>query len=462
VSDTAAPASDAVGGARRLFEGFVGIEPTERCVWALVAVGLLGLLGAALPTVGEAALALGCGLVLGFVTDLWLAGSPHDVVVEREVRGPVLLGAPAALTWRLSAPRRALVRLTDALPGAAAVDGRGAELFEQLHLAAGERVDATRELVLFRRGEHRFGRLSVRTLGPLGLVRRRARRALPTSVRVLPDLGRIAARAERLLRGQDGEGARKRRVVQEGRELESLREYSRGDDPRLIEWKASARAGVLVTKRLMPETRQDLVILLDTGRQLVGRYDEHDGGEPRLDAAVSAALTLAAAALARGDRVGLLSFAGDVRGYVAPLAGRAQLRRLATAVNEHDALPEEAGYGEALRFLLARQERRALVVLLTDVVDEPGARALAAACARLRGRHLPLVLALGDPALARLARGGDDDDDVRLAAARLLHHRRAALAAVRAAGALVIDAPGPKAAALAVRSWAGLKAAGKL
>src|SRR5690606_3944348 len=131
-------------------------------------------------------------------------------------------------------------------------------------------------------------------------------------------------------------------------------------DVRLIEWKASARAGELIVKRLMPETRQDIVVVVDSGRQLAGRHEDRDGAEPRVDIAVSAALTLAAAALSRGDRVGLLAFAGDVRGFSPPLAGRGHLRRLADEVNDCDVLPEEADYGEAVRFLLARQKRRAM------------------------------------------------------------------------------------------------------
>lgn len=454
-----------------LGEALLGIEPTERAVWCLVAIAGVGTLGAAMPTLGEAALVGLGGLGAFLVADFFLAGSPRSLSVTREVSEPLVQGAPAQVTRVVCARRRLDVELTDALPAVSASDGRGGVLEDRFTTGSDETLRVTRDVTLLRRGRHSFGRVTVRTRGPLGLVRRRARHIVSTDVRVLPDLARIGARAERLVRGQDVDGARRRRAPREGREFESLREYTRGDDVRLIEWKASARAGELIVKRLMPETRQDVVILTDTGRHLAGRHEDKDGAEPRLDVAITASLTLAAAALAKGDRVGLLAFAGDVRGFAPTASGRGHLRRLADVVNDHDVLPEEADYGDAVRFLLARQKRRAMVVLVTDVVDEPSARALAAAVAHLRGRHLPVVIALGDPALLRLARGesGDDDEtrtrepaEVHLAAQRLLRHRRAALAALSASGAVVVDAPGPLAAQLAVRAYLGVKSTGRL
>jgi uncharacterized protein (DUF58 family) len=448
----------------------VSVEPTERTIWLLVAVAAVGVVGAALESLGDASLALGIGLLVGLVSDFLLAGSPRHVEVQRELPDLALQGEPCDVVREVRAPRRGRLEITDSLPSAASLDGRGEDLVDTVEVDAGERVTLTRAITLYERGSHRFGRMTLRTLGPLGLLRRRARHEVTTEVRVLPDLGLIGARAERLLRGQDPGGARRRRARAEGREFESLREYQRGDDVRLIEWKASARMGSLIVKRMQPETRQDVVVLLDTGRHLAGRHEESDGGEPRLDVALSAGLTLAAAALSRGDRVGAMSFAADVRGWTPPTAGRGQLRRIADRIGDADVLAEEADYGAAVRFVLGHMKRRAMIAIVTDVVDEPSARALAGATARLRGRHLPVIIAVGDPELARLARGGergegadeDDDESVRLAATRLLRHRRAALAALGSAGAIVVDAPGPKAAALAVQAYMGVKTSGRL
>jgi uncharacterized protein (DUF58 family) len=304
-------------------------------------------------------------------------------------------------------------------------------------------------------------------------------------VAVAVNLADVVARAQRLVRGAESEGARRKRAVERGRELDSLRDYRRGDDIRLVDWKATARTGSLIVKELVPETRQDVVVVLDAGRQLCGRQADARGPGPhvgnaradgdadaeagiaRFAIAEQTALLLAAAALHKGDRAGLLALADEVVAFEPPREGRAQLKRIADAAAVVEAVPVEPAYLALPAFLHARLKRRALVCIVTDVVDEAAARALAQGLAGLRGRHVLLVVALADPALHRLATHAPDADDplgalVPVAAARLLTHRRRALAALEAVGAIVVDAPGARAAGAAVDAYLALKAQGRL
>lgn len=435
-------------------------------LWWMVVVAAVGALGLGVPVVGDIAPVLLLGVLVAAAVDALLAGSPKRIDVTRALPEHIVEGRESALALELNARRPYRLEVIDSLPARALADGDVVDRVHTLSLRGAVTERVTTSATFVRRGKHALGRVALRTRGPLGLVRRRARVPLREEIEVLPDVARIGARAERLLRGRD-EGSSQRRAPREGRELDSLRDYQRGDDPRLVEWKVSAKSGRLIVKKLRPETRQDVVIAVDAGRHLSGMLAREDGGEPRFDAAMTTALVLGAAGLSRGDRVGLMAFAGDVVAWCAPHEGKGHLRRLADATSGVESVAEEADYGEAARFLIARQKRRAMVVFLTDVLDEPSTRSLAAAIARLRGRHLPVVVALGDPALTRLSRttpnaSGDSDALVPVAAARLLDHRRKGMAALEAAGAVVVDAPAPKAAALAVESYVTLKAQGRL
>ena len=93
----------------------------------------------------------------------------------------------------------------------------------------------------------------------------------------------------------------------QGTEFDSLREYVVGDDVRSIDWRATARRDAVVVRTWQPERDRRLILVLDTGRTSAGRV----GDAPRLDAAMDAALLLAALAARAGDRVDLL--AGDRR-----------------------------------------------------------------------------------------------------------------------------------------------------
>jgi uncharacterized protein (DUF58 family) len=444
------------------------IEPTERTLWILAGIGVVGALGIAVPPLGDAAVPALLGLVAFFVVDLILARSPRVVTVRRRLPERVIEGRPADFGLVVSAPRRVDVTITDTLRGADDPWCTG-----RVDVNRDDAATITTTRTFRRRGRFATGRLALRTHGPLGLARRRERRTVDDVVNVGVDLAVVVARAARLVRGSDSDGARRKRAVERGRELESLRDYRRGDDVRLVDWKATARRGELVVKELVPETRQDVVIVLDAGRQLLGLEDAGAGAEPSGDVggrfvrAEHTALVLAAAALQEGDRVGLLALADDVVAFVPPLQGRAQLKRIADATAVVEAVPVEPAYQQLPAFLGARLKRRGLVCLVTDVVDEAAARALAQGLAGLRGRHVVVVVALADPALHRLAATLPDPDDplgvlVPHAAAALLTHRRRALAALEAVGAVVVDAPGARAAAAAVDAYLALKAQGRL
>lgn len=423
------------------------IEPQERLLWALVAVGIVGACGVVATAVGGAAPWALLGLALAVVVDAVLAGAPSSVQVVRRVAGRVVAGQPSVVTFAVSTTTaRALsVEVTESLPhlpwtSFSAVVARAAPV--EVQVARGPQ----------RRGHHGRGRLAVRTLGPLGLVARRQRRAgMGDEVIVGFDTMAVAKAAQRLLGDDDG-GARQRVALLQGRELDGLRDYRRGDDVRLVDWKATARRGDLVVKQLVPETRQDTVVVVDAGRQMML---DVDGVQARFDQAVHAGLVVAAAALLRGDRCGFVTLDDDVRSFVPPVERIGALKRLADSVEAVTAVPVEPAWAELSALLLRRLQRRSLVCVITDVVDEPGARHLVRALATLRGRHAVLVIAISSAtsASAPVNSSSNSDHDAFAVAADILQaHRRAALQALRA-HAVVVDVVEQRAAADAVSAW---------
>ena len=102
----------------------------------------------------------------------------------------------------------------------------------------------------------------------------------------------------------------------QGTEFDSLREYVVGDDVRSIDWRASARAADVMVRTWRPERDRRVLLVLDCGRTAAGRV----GDAPRLDAAMDAALLLAALAARAGDRVDLLAYDRAVRARVEGVA----------------------------------------------------------------------------------------------------------------------------------------------
>jgi uncharacterized protein (DUF58 family) len=125
----------------------------------------------------------------------------------------------------------------------------------------------------------------------------------------------------------------------------------------------------------------------------------------------------------------------------------------------------EPDYPGAFRYLAARNRKRALTVVFTDVIDRFASEALVANLATLRPRHLPLAVTLRNPELDGLAslRPETERDAWRKAAAEeLLRSREEALSIMRRAGVLVLDVPPIRAAEAVVDKYLELKRRGRL
>lgn len=307
----------------------------------------------------------------------------------------------------------------------------------ELDLPAAARTTVAYDLYAEGRGPAELGDLHLRTLGALGLVWKQRRIRARDPVLIQPALhqtgrNRLVGLRHRLRLA----GLRNVRQRGEGHAFESLREYVRGDDPRTIEWKATARRGDLLVRQFEAERSQNVLLALDAGRLML----ESMGGADRLDHAMTAALLLADVASMHGDRVGMLAFADRVQRYLPPR--RQPIARLADAMAAVEPRPVESDYPLAFAHLRTTLRRRSLVVLFTDVIDPDVSAPMLAEVRRSSERHLVLTVALRNPELTARADARAPDDRSaygRAAAEEMLQARVGALGTLRARGTLVAD-----------------------
>jgi uncharacterized protein (DUF58 family) len=255
-------------------------------------------------------------------------------------------------------------------------------------------------------------------------------------------------------------GVRVLRRRGEGTSFAGLREYVQGDDPRFIDWKASARRRALITREFSIEQGQTVLIVIDCGRLMTQLADDL----PRFEYALSSALVLADVAAGSGDQVGMLAFDDQVRAWVAPSRGREALRSIRAGLIPLRATMAEPDYATAFRTLDARQRKRALIVFYTDVIDPRASQSLIAHTTRGARHHLPVVVALRNESLvaAAVTGGGRTTTAVyeRAAAEELLSAREDALQRMRQAGVSVIDVRPQAMTAAVVNRYLELKGRG--
>lgn len=310
------------------------------------------------------------------------------------------------------------------------------------------------------RGAFTWSQLQVQQLGAWGLVWRRWRISQSQTTKVYPDLVGLRELSIRLALESSG-SLRYRRPWGIGTEFAELREYDRGDDPRLIDWKATARRGKPLIRVLEPEQEQTLLILLDGGRLMIAQVQ----GLQRFDWGLNTALSLALAGLNRGDRVGVGVFDRTLHTWVPPQRGQYHLSRLLETLTPLQPTLQEPDYLGAVTPIVQRQTRRALVVIITDLLDPIAYSELLSALLHLTPRYLPFCVTLRDPTLDRLASTPTLEIEgayQRSVALDLLAQRELAFAKLRQQGVLVLDAPAPSISTALVNAYLQLKMKGRL
>jgi uncharacterized protein (DUF58 family) len=355
-------------------------------------------------------------------------------------------------------PRRVRGVLRDAWPPSCSADPAPAAI----DVPPGERRRLTSTLTPSRRGEHAAARVTVRSWGPLGLAARQSSTVVGGRVRVLPAFASRRHLPARLARLRELDGRRATQVRGAGTEFDSLREYVEGDDVRSIDWRASARSTQTMVRTWRPERDRHVLVVLDTGRTAAGLVGSGSAAVPRLDAALDAALLLAALASRGGDRVDLLAHDRLPRASV--FGARDPLPTMTAALSGVEATLVETDMAALVATVLRRASRRSLVVLLTGLDDAVLADGLEPLLGPLLHRHTLLVAGVADPVVATMAAGRGDAAAVYGAAAGqvALAERRDVAARLSRRGVEVLDAaPDDLAPALADR-YLALKSRGRL
>jgi uncharacterized protein (DUF58 family) len=432
--------------------------PTRRLAWAVAATSALWLLP------GRAGIYAGVGglvaLALLAIVDWILLPGRRGVVVKRELPGAVGIGDRVAgsYTVRSAWPRALHLELVDEMPAAVRGGAQRVDVNLPSHGTATIPFDASGTV----RGLAALGRVGVRSTSALGLLAARATFAPEDSILVTPSVSNV--HRFRMLAVQHRlhtVGVRVLRQRGESRAFAGLREYSVGDDPRHIDWKATARRRKHMVREFTIEQSQTIFTLIESGRamtQLAGDFS-------RLEHALSAALVLTDVAAKSGDRVGAMVFDQEVRAFVPPSRGDAALRLVRGALIPVTASMYEPDYAGAFRYLATRQRRRALIVFFTDVIDERASRSLVAHVTRSAGRHLVVVVALRNDAVfeASIPKGERELALYTSAAAEeLVAGRHAVLERMRRAGVNVLDVSPQQMTAAVVNKYLEIKGRGAL
>ncbi len=415
------------------------LVPTQRAAWIIAGFAPIALVIAAVsPGLWVIAPVAALAMVALIVLDGLMAGTCEEwhvlVPADTEVGQPTAIDALARFSGRGASEPEVALEFDPRL----APSGR-ANMPLLRDPDTSERsgsIDVHPE----RRGTAPVSRAWLRWSGPLGLGSRQTQQTLDKEMRIWPDLSPVRSKELQTFMRDAAAGLIARRIRGEGTQFEALAEYQPGMDRRKIDWKASARHMHLYARENESERNNQIVFAFDCGQAMCEPVD----GMPRIDRAVTAALTCSYVALKGGDKVSLFGFAQRPQVMTPFVNDSRAFYRLQSAAAALDYDAAEPNFTLALATLTAKLQRRSLIVLFSDFTDATAAEMMIESIGRLVDKHLVLFVTIADSELESFI--DEEPGDIAtlarsVTADTLLHQRSVVLQRLRRMGVDVIEAP---------------------
>src|SRR6059036_2140939 len=146
----------------------------------------------------------------------------------------------------------------------------------------------------------------------------------------------------------------------------AYRQYMPGDEIRRIDWNVFSRSDRLYIKLYEGETNTRVLVLLDVS----GSMNYGSGEIKKIDYGRILAACLTYFAHHQRDGIGLLTFDTEVRTHIPASRRRGQLLNILAEIDRIQP-SEQTEFRKPLRFLAEYLTRRGLIVLISDLYDEP-------------------------------------------------------------------------------------------
>lgn len=240
-----------------------------------------------------------------------------------------------------------------------------------------------------RRGAYVFGRVRAFVSTPLSLTERCYSFDAGRQVAVYPSFAMMRRYELLAFAGvRNGNGAKKIRVAGVSTAFDQIKPYVQGDDPRTVNWKATAKCNRMMVNSYTEERSQQVYCVIDKGRTMQSPFN----GMTTLDYAINTALALSDVILKKGDKAGLLTFSNKPGTVVRADNRMIQLNHLNEALYSQQTDYLETDYEQLCVTVSRYVHTRSLLVLYTNFDTVNGMRRHLPALRRLAKSHLLLVI----------------------------------------------------------------------
>ena len=152
----------------------------------------------------------------------------------------------------------------------------------------------------------------------------------------------------------------------QGMTFSEVREYSAGDDIRMIDWNVTARNNGPFIKILEEERELTVYLLVD----ISASGDFGSINRLKLDIISEVAAILSFSAIKNKDKVGLILFTEEVEKFIPPKKNKSHALRVIREIIFHKPRSLKTDISKALHFLMQVSKRRSIVFVISDFIDK--------------------------------------------------------------------------------------------
>ncbi len=375
-----------------------GILPTKRLLIILFILSVCSLIGTVWHISWGFVITVNALFIFGSLADLLFSPNKQQLFIKRTMPEEMERGITytVQIEVRNTSRHPFTYRLLDGIPAS----------FERPFPLYGEVQRDTTILAAYDtlatvRGDYDIENLYFRYKSLLGLWEKQVTVMSEDSIKVIPDLTQTKQYLENAQRFLLHEGSKIRRHRSGIGDFAQIRTYVVGDDPRKINWRQTAKLQEVMTNEYEPEHGKHITILIDCGRMMGAELKKGN----RLEKTLEAALTVAAAALQKGDYVSVLAFSKDVKVFVPPAKGIAHLQTILQSIYNLKVDADESNYAAVFSYLETMHKKRSLLLLFSDIGTFLHEESALTYLKRLRQRHLFLMIGIEDMTLIKRAQG---------------------------------------------------------
>ena len=150
-----------------------------------------------------------------------------------------------------------------------------------------------------------------------------------------------------------------------GMTFSEVRKYEFGDDIRSIDWNVTARYNEPFIKVFEEERELTLMLLIDVS----GSKNFATRNKLKKEIVTEIAATLAFSALKNNDKVGAILFTDTVELFIPPNKGKRHVLRIIRELLEFKPKSSKTSIDSSLKFLLSVIQKKAIVFVLSDFID---------------------------------------------------------------------------------------------